>query len=170
MRQLRQALAQRRRTIHRQFEILALVGSVGGGQSDAQFIPAVPGKIVIQGRANDRMPERVASASFLEDVHPQRTIQYVEECRENYRRFQCRRSGAELAQGYLRSVYHSGQPQYPAQGFVHERQSHPGENASKDLRSRGERRRILTVFVRRDQAAAQAKIVDKFPDEQRIAP
>ena len=70
----------------------------GFGQSGTQFIPAMPGKTVIQGRANDRMPECVAFAPFLEEAQLQRAVQRIEEDRNVHRRFQCRRSGAELAQ------------------------------------------------------------------------
>ena len=82
----------------------------------------MPRKTVIQGRANDRMAERVAFAPFLKEAQPQRAVQRIEEDRNVHRRFQCRRSGAELAQGDLSSADGSGQPQHPAQGLIHERQ------------------------------------------------
>ncbi len=48
----------------------------------AELIPAMPRKTVVQGCANDRMPERVAFIPFLEDVHLQSAIQRVEEHRD----------------------------------------------------------------------------------------
>jgi hypothetical protein len=39
----------------------------GCAQSGTEFVPAVPRKAVVQGRADDRMPKRVARAPFLQE-------------------------------------------------------------------------------------------------------
>ena len=111
------------------------------------------------------MAERVAFAPFLKEAQPQRAVQRIEEDRNVHRRFQCRRSDAELAQGDLGSADGSGQPQHPAQGLVHERQSHPDEDAPTGRQSCGKPREVLTVFVRSEWAAVRAHALNKLPDE-----
>jgi hypothetical protein len=62
----------------------------GCAQSGTEFVPAVPRKVVVQGRANDRMPKRVACNPFLQETHLQRAIKRIEEHRNGDRWFQCR--------------------------------------------------------------------------------
>jgi hypothetical protein len=71
---------------------------IGNGQSGAELVPAVTRKAVIDGRADDRIPERVAAIPFLEEVHPQGAIQHVEGVPPRPRKAPAPPPGAELAQ------------------------------------------------------------------------
>src|SRR5581483_8447791 len=88
-----------------------LNSGAGRRQRGQELVSAVPGQAVLQGRANERMPERVALIPFLQDVPPQRAVERVEERRGGQRRFKRRRRRAELAQRDLRAVGGGGQGQ-----------------------------------------------------------